>query len=298
MRRSASLPIILTYALMCIIWGTTWLGIRISLHGMPPLTGAGTRFILAGVALFLVAVLRGAAIRPRAWPWKLILVLTAFLFGLNYVLTYAAETQLDSGLVAVLFGTLPFFVFAFGSLAGEYTTARTWIGAAIAFAGVAIISLSGQVRGAPLAALAVIGAAASSGFANVYAKRHAEQDPLVTLPPAMLLAGSSMFVVGLLAEHPSLHKALAPESIFAVLYLALIGSGLAFFCNLWLLQRIAAWQVGLSSLIIPVIAVAVGILVGGEHFTPRELLGSLGVLAGMWIALTRAQRKYEPSFIE
>src|SRR5215469_4868114 len=161
------------YCAMCAIWGTTWLGIKFSLHYIPALTGVGLRFIIAGLVMYGVArvtlslskgVSRSTA--SEGMPWKLIAVLAVFLFGLNYILTYTAETRLDSGLVAVLFGTLPFFVFAFGHvLADERTTPRIWIGAVIAFAGVAAISLTGQVRGSPLFALAAIGAAVSSAFA-------------------------------------------------------------------------------------------------------------------------------------
>jgi drug/metabolite transporter (DMT)-like permease len=182
---------------------------------------------------------------------------------------------------------LPFFVFAFGhTLANERTTPRIWIGAVVAFGGVAAISLGGQVQGSPLCALAAIGAAACSAFANVYARRHAGHSPLVTLPPAMLISGVCIFILGIATEHVSWTLAAAPQSIVTLLYLAILGSSIPFFLNLWLLQRIPVWIVGLSSLVIPVIAVAVGIVLGGEVFTWRELLGSFLVLAGMWVALT------------
>jgi drug/metabolite transporter (DMT)-like permease len=283
--------IVAAYAGMCAIWGTTWLGIKVSLRYVPPLTGVGLRFVVAGLFMYAIAFASSALRRRRCAPaqgdtWKVILVLAAFLFGLNYVLTYAAETRLDSGLVAVLFGTLPFFVFLFAHfMTGERTTPRIWMGAAVAFGGVAVISLAGQVRGSPLFALAAIGAAIVSSFANVYAKRHAQHDPLVTLPPSMLLSGLVIGAIGVATEHVSWAQAFSLPSIGAVLYLAILGSGVAFFINLWLLQRIAAWVVGLSALIIPVIAVIVGIALGGESFSWRELLGSTLVIAGIWIAL-------------
>lgn len=277
------------YCAMCAIWGTTWLAIKVSLHYVPPMVGVGLRFVIAGAVMYGVAfAARRLPFRSGdARPWKLIAVLAVFLFGLNYILTYTAETRLDSGLVAVLFGTLPFFVFAFGHvLANERTTPRIWIGAVVAFGGVAAISLGGQVQGSPLFALAAIGAAAASAFANVYARRHARHSPLVTLPPAMLISGVCIFALGIATERVSWTLAITPPSIAALLYLAVLGSSIPFFLNLWLLQRIAVWIVGLSSLVIPVIAVAVGIVLGGEVFTWRELFGSFLVLAGMWIALT------------
>lgn len=183
-------PIVAAYAGMCAIWGTTWLAIKVSLHFVPPLVGVGLRFAISGALMYAVAAAFGALRPLREVPWKLVLVLSVFLFGLNYILTYAAESRLDSGLVAVLFGTLPFFMFGLGHfMTGERTTPRIWAGAAVAFAGVGFISLGGQVRGSPLYALAAIAAAAVSSFGNVYAKRHSHNDPLITLPPSMLIAG-------------------------------------------------------------------------------------------------------------
>ncbi|MEA2721767.1 MAG: putative rane protein PagO [Candidatus Eremiobacteraeota bacterium] len=125
----------LAYAAMCAIWGTTWLAIKIGLQSLPPVTGAGVRFTVAAVFLWglgrLVRAPRGAA--P---PWQVIVVLAATPFGGNYALTYYAETGLASGLVAVLFGTLPFFVFAFGAvILRERVGITTVAGAALALAG-------------------------------------------------------------------------------------------------------------------------------------------------------------------
>ena len=282
------LLVISAYALMCAIWGTTWLGIKISLHYAPPVFGAGVRFIIAGLAMYAVAAAARKIVPLRELPWKLIAVLAAFLFGLNYILTYTAETHVSSGLTAVLFGVLPFFLFAIGHyMLAERTTPRTWLGALLAFGGVAVISLTATVSGSLWYALAAVAAAFSSAFANAYAKRHAHNDPLVTLPPAMLLAGLVVAACGVLSEHPDVGRALSLPSWGALLYLALLGSGVAFFLNLWLFKHIAAWIVGLSALIIPVIAVAVGVAFGGERFGPRELLGAALVIAGVWIALTQ-----------
>lgn len=271
------------YALMCAIWGTTWLAIKVSLHYVPPMTGVGLRFIIAGLIMFGAAF---AARKAAAPNWKLVLVLAVTLFGLNYVLNYVSETHIASGLTAVLFGTLPFFTFIFGHyMLEERTTARMWAGAVLAFAGVALISLAGGAGGSLWYALAAIGAACSASFANVYAKRHAHNEPLVTLPPAMLIAGTGVFLLGLFFEHPNLAHAAEPQSVALLLYMAVGGSALTFFINLWLLQRISAGLVSLSALIIPVIAVFVGVFAGGEAFGARDIMGGALVLGGVWYAL-------------
>jgi putative membrane protein PagO len=276
---------------MCSIWGTTWFAIKVDLRYLPPLTGVGMRFVLAGLVLLAVGALRRDLVPLRALPWRLVLVLASCLFGLNYVLTYVAEQGLASGLTAVLFGTLPFFTFFYGHyLVNERTTPRIWIGTAIAFGGVAVISLVGQTRGSWPYVLAIVAAAAVSGFANVYAKRHSHYAPLAVLGPSMLIAGVVVGIAGIAIEHPDVHRALAPGSIGSLLYLALLGSAVTFFINMWLLKHVEVWVVNFSSLIIPVIAVLVGIVFGGESFGGRELLGAAMVVAGMWFALSAGDR--------
>jgi drug/metabolite transporter (DMT)-like permease len=286
--------VLTAYVVMCAIWGTTWLGIKVGLHYLPPLTGVGLRFVVAGTVMFAAAAV-GGQLRPLTQiPWKFVLVLATCMCSLNYILTYTAETHLDSGLVAVLFGTMPFFVFGFSHLlTKERTTPRIWIGAAVGFAGVAVISLVSQARGEVLFAIAAIGASAVSAFGNVYARRHAQHTPLLTLPPAMLLAGLAVGAAGLLTERVDWRLATAPQSIGVLLYLAILGSSLTFFLNLWLVQRMPAWKVGLRALVIPVIAVAVGALLGGESFTARDLFGAALVVAGMWIAMSQHEAAAE-----
>ena len=279
--------IIGAYALMCGIWGTTWLAIKIGLHGLPPVTGAGVRFIIAGVFLAALGALAGKR-RGSAPPLSLILTLAIALFGGNYALTYYAETGLSSGLVAVIFGTLPFFVFGLGAvMLGERATRTTLAGAILALGGVTVISVGGNVHGGMIFAAATLGASFLSAYANVYLRRHAASDPFATLPPAMLLAGAVMTASGLLFERPDWHAALAAPSVLAVLYLAVMGSGIAFYLNHWLLQRLESWVVGLSALVIPVIAVAVGVVFGGETFGSREIFGAALVVGGVALALRR-----------
>jgi drug/metabolite transporter (DMT)-like permease len=276
----------LVYALMCLIWGTTWLAIKIGLHSIGPLTGVGLRFLLAGTLLFGIAALRRELRPVRELPWRLIGVFAVFTFGCDYTLLYIAETHVDSGLTSVLFGTLPFFTFGFARLlANERITMRIAAGSVGAFAGVAVVSLGGGVHGSPLYALAAIGAAIAASFATAYAKRVPAVPPLAMLPPAMTIAGAAILAAGVTFEHTDWHQAFSPGSIGALLYLAIAGSGVAFFCMLWLLERLPAGVIGMSSLTFPVIAITAGVLFGGEHFGLREIAGSALVICGMAIAL-------------
>lgn len=281
---------LLAYATCVAIWGTTWLAIKFSLHGLPPLAGAGARFILAGSVLYACGAALRVDFRPNAPPLRLIAVLAVAMFGVNYALTYVAEAHLASGLVAVLFGTMPFFIFAFAhAMLGERAGRGTIAGAVLAFAGVALISLVNGVRGDLPYVLAALCAAASSAYANVYLKRHAVAQPFATLPPAMLAAGAVLFASGLATERIDWHGAAEPASLAALAYLAICGSALAFYLNHWLLQRIDSGTMGLSALMIPVIAVAAGALFGGEVFGPRDIVGALLVIGGVWLSLSGAR---------
>ncbi len=287
---NSRLAIVAAYAACVLIWGTTWLGIKISLGGFAPVTGAGFRFILAGLFLYALAPAMGVDVRRIKPPLHLVLVLALTMFGLNYALTYLAETHLASGLVAVIFGTLPFFVFAFAHyMVHERADRRTIVGALLALGGVATISLVGDVRADVLYVLATLGASASSAYANVYLKRYAEAEPLATLPPAMLLAGVVMATYGVVFEGLDLHRALAPAPLLSLAYLAVFGSAIAFYLNHWLLQRIDSGRMGLSALMIPVLAVIVGAIFGHEVFGVRDLIGALLVIVGVWVSLQRGR---------
>jgi putative membrane protein PagO len=283
---SARATVILVYAFMCAIWGTSWLAIKVSLQGMGPLTAVGLRFLIAGMLLFAVAVARREARPLRKLPWKLIAIYTVFTFAGDYTLVYVAETHVDSGITSVLFSTLPFFTFGFARLlTGERVDGRILLGSAGAFVGVVLISLTGGIHGSPLFALCAVGAAVAAAFATAYSKRYRSLSALTTLPPAMTIAGGGILLTGLLFEHTDWNAAVSASSLAALLYLAIAASGVAFCCMLWLLERLPAATVGMASLTFPVIAVFIGVVFGGEHFDARELLGSLLVLSGMAIAL-------------
>jgi putative membrane protein PagO len=273
------------YAGCVLIWGTTWLGIKLSLASIPPIAGAGFRFIVAGFVLYAFALIRRVDLRRETPPLGVIVTLAATMFGANYALTYTAETHLSSGLVAVLFGTLPFFCFAFAHyMVNERAHRYTVLGAIVALGGVALISLSGREHGDFFFVFAALAAAGVSGYANVYLKKFAEAEPLATLPPAMLLAGIVLTVSGASFEGVDYAKAVSLPSLGAIAYLALFGSAIAFYLNHWLLQRIDSGTMGLSALMIPVIAVIVGATLGHEAFGLREIVGALLVVAGIWIS--------------
>jgi drug/metabolite transporter (DMT)-like permease len=282
------LEIALAYAGICLIWGTTWLAIKIGLQDAPPVTSVGARFVLAGLVLYAVAALRRELVPWPQLPWKLVTVYAVCLFGVNYVFTYISEIGLTSGLTAVLFAVMPFCTFILrAAIYREPTPPVVWIGTALAFAGVAIISIDGSTHGSLPYALAALTAATLSAYANVYGKTRHDVAPLTVLPPAMLISGIVVFAAGIIAERPQLGVFLVPSSLIAFLYLSLFGSAIAFFLNQWLLQRIDVSALNLAPLIFPLVALVAGAVALHEFVHPVAGIGIALIVAATWFTLSR-----------
>lgn len=273
--------------LLTAIWGTTWAGVRLSLDGYPPLLGVSLRFALASLVLFALAWHWKVAIRPTRRLVGLWLVQASCAFGLSYGLVYWAEQWVPSGLVSVLFSTLPLFVtlFAYLLLPTERLDGVGWLGMVSGFAGVAVIfsedlaALGGaQVR---LAAMVVMLSPVAAGLAQVVVKRWGRDvHSLVIVAPPMMISAVGMAVLSRWLESGrEISGGLVPT--LAVLYLALCGSALTFTLFFWLLQHVTAIRVSLIAFGTPVIAVIIGTAFLDEPLTVRMVLGALMVISGV-----------------
>ena len=220
------------YALLCVVWGSTWLVIKMGYGGLGPFNVAAVRFFLAG-ALFVPLV---PAFRAR-WPrgsaeWTLVVGVGLVLFTADYGLIYWGEQFLDSGLTAILFATLPLItiVFAHAYLPDDRITFRKLAGTLLAFLGVAAL-FSDHVRLDPAKAgpmLAIVASAACAAGAGVAVKRHgAALHPAALNAPAMLIGAMALLGASLAAgDGFELPRDAATWS--AVTYLAVAGSVLTF----------------------------------------------------------------------
>jgi drug/metabolite transporter (DMT)-like permease len=256
------------FALLILIWGTTWAAIRIGLQGMPPFTGVAVRFTIAGALLLALACAAGVRlgrVRHEKALWVVNGVLT---FSLSYSIVYWSEQYIPSGLAAVLFATYPLFValVAHLLLADERLTARAGVGLVLGFAGVAVIfsddlALLGgeQVRHA---ALVMLGSPLVCALATVAIKRWGKGvHPLSHSAVPMLFTGGVMGAVALVFERGR-PLVLDGRSVGALLYLAVLGSAVTFTVYYWLLARVTATGLALC---------------------PRLLAGSALIVAGVVI---------------
>jgi drug/metabolite transporter (DMT)-like permease len=283
------LAIASAYIVLCIVWSSTWLAIKVGLRDLPPISFVAIRFAVAIAALVVVSIGR-AGFLPRRRSDYLLLALTGLLmFGLNYPLLFWGEKYVASGLAAVLQATIPIFgmLFAHWLLPEEPLRWQRMAGALLALGGVALICGRLLDRGGVLAfwgGLGIVFGAAGAAYSNVLLKRRA-----LKLAPAMIAAWQMIFgtapliVLGLAVEGNPTRFHWSPMSIFCLLYLAIIGSALTFLLLYWLLPRMTVTNLQTISLITPPGAVALGWFLGGERFSAASLGGALLVLGGVWM---------------
>lgn len=291
MPRPSRALIVAVFALLVLVWGTTWAAIRVSNAGIPPFTGVAARFAISSVFLLAMAPFVGVrfgATRRERWLWVSNGLLS---FCASYSVVYWSEQYIPSGLASVLFATFPLFValLAHAMIPGERLTRRAFFGVVVGFAGVAVI-YSEDLRhfGGPMAAVAATVMLISpivSALSNVLIKRWGSGvHPLSLAAIPMALAAVVMGAVAAAVEGRSGLTA-APRAWAALLYLAFFGSALTFTLYYWLMSHLPATRVSLIAYLVPVVAVAVGATFMDEPVTLRTLGGSALVVAGVALAV-------------
>jgi len=277
------------FLLLTLIWGTTWAVIRVGLEGLPPLTGVGLRFLVAGAILLALVPAFGVRFAWSRRELGLWLMNGLFAFSASYVIVYWAEQYIPSGLTALLFATYPLFVAALAhfALPGERLTPFAAGGILLGFAGVAVIFSDdlAALGGARVREVAVVllGSPVVSAVATVAVKRWGHGiHPLSLTAVPMLLTG--VLVGGLaLALEGRTPLVFDTRSVGALLYLAVLGSAVTFTVYYWMLSHVAATQVALIAYTIPIVAVAVGAAAFDEPVRARVVAGGVLVLAGVAI---------------
>lgn len=279
------------FALLVLVWGTTWAAIRVSNEGIPPFTGVAVRFAVASALLFALAPFVGVRFgvtRRERWLWVSNGLLS---FCASYAVVYWTEQYIPSGMASVLFATFPLFVaiLAHMVIPGEPLTPRALAGVVVGFGGVAVIySEDFSHFGGPMAATAAAVMLISpfvSAISNVLIKRWgAGVHPFSLAAIPMAFAAGVMGAVAAAVEGWAGLSA-APRAWAALLYLAVFGSALTFTLYYWLMAHLPATRVSLIAYLVPVVAVAVGAVFMKEPVTLRTLLGSALVVVGVALAV-------------
>ena len=284
--------------LVYVFWGSTYLGIRYLVDGgLPPLLTAGVRYLLATLLLAAyLAVRRGrAAFRatPRQWLTAAgigVLLLT----GGNGGVTLAESRHLPSGLAALLVAGVPLYVVVLRALASDRPSARTVLGVAIGFVGLAVLLLpGGRPDGVPLgAALIVVCSSLLWSLGSFTATRVSlPPDPLAATVVEMLGGAAGLLVAGLLRGEQVPTSGVRASALFALAYLVLAGSVVAFTAYSWLLGVAPVSKVSTYAYVNPVVAVALGALLVGEQVTTTTVLGGAVTVLAVVVVVSQESRR-------
>jgi drug/metabolite transporter (DMT)-like permease len=280
------------FTVTTLIWGTTWLVIRFQLGTVAPEASVAWRFALAAALLLAFAALRGHRLRlgPRAHLECAVLGL--LLFGPHYVLVYRAEELLTSGLVAVLFATMVFWTLLGARLAfGAAVPRVTAVGALLGVLGVGLLFrrelavTAGDAatwRGIALAGVATVIASAGTLWSQRLFARGVEVVPGTAVAMAW---GSLLLFAWCAARGIPLRFDPRPPYVLSLLYLAVLGSVVAFVAYGLLIQRLGAGPAGYTAAVIPVVAMIASTLFEGFQWTPPGAIGVALVLAGTALVL-------------
>jgi drug/metabolite transporter (DMT)-like permease len=282
------------YALICLIWGSTWLAIKVGLVGVPPFLGAGVRFLLSAAIVGLVLAGRRRRIALTHDDKVCILSLGLMVFWLDYAAVYWAEVHISSGLTAVLFSTVPLTTALLSAFwtRSEALSARKIAGILIGVAGTALLFWPHEELGGMqlLGMLSALAGASCAAINLVVMKKHGKQsDPFVLNFFGMALGAVCLLVMSAALE-PWTTVAWTRSNVAALLYLAIFGSVIAFSAYYYLIKRMDATIVSLSTLIIPIVALALGRIFLDETVTPAAVAGIATTLSGVGIAIVPAVR--------
>lgn len=278
--------LLLVYLSVCVLWGSTWLVVKVGLLDLPPLRFVGLRMLLAA-ALLLPFALRGGVARVDGPAWRWLLGIGLLQVTVPYGLLFAGQTMVSSSLAAVLFATFPVWLVLLGRLLvpGEPLTPQKLGLSLLGLAGVAVLQLgAGGARepgadGSPALGAALITAGSvSCALANVLVRRRG-----LTLSPVVMTFGQSLGAGALLLLASAALERGAPaaygaRALGAVAWLAVAGTVLTYLGLYWLIPRVSLLVIGTIPLVDTTVALTLGTLVAGEPLTAPLALGAALVL--------------------
>ncbi len=278
------------FAVIFVVWGSTFLGIKVAVETLPPLTMAAMRFLVSGGVL--LALSAGARPRPTAREWVNATLIGSLFFLGNHGLVSSAASHLPSSLACLIVATeVPLIALLSSVLLPNQPLRRTsLLGGLLGLVGVGVLFVgkSSTTEVNPWACAAVLGASWSWSLGAVLSQR-------LTFPPnAVLRAGMQMTCGAVLLALASLARgepwtlsaaSFSARSVGALAYLIVFGSVLAFACYSYLLKHVRADAVATHVLVNPLVAVAVGVWLGGEQLRPVHLLAGLLILASVMVVL-------------
>ncbi len=274
--------------LLYVVWGSTYLAIAVAIEGFPPFLMGGIRFIIAGALFYPLLRLRGAP-APTAAEWRgAALVGTLLLVGGNGGVAFA-EQWVASGVAAVVIATTPIWTGLFAGLFGRWPSRMEWAGLALGLAGVVLLNTGGDLRAHPAGAVALILAAVCWAFGSAWSRQLSMPSGLMAVAAQLLVGGAALVLLGL-AVGERLTAMPSARALWAFAYLIVVGSWVGYTAYIYLLGRVRPALATSYAYVNPVVAVALGALLGGERITGTTIVSMVVILAGVGLVLLGRER--------
>lgn len=278
-------------ATVYVVWGTTYFAIKVALESFEPYFQMGTRFIVAGGALY--AWLRLREVRaPTPRQWLHCALLGTLMLGGGTGLVAVAEQSISSGAVTVLIAFVPLWMAALARFFGKAPGATEWTAIAIGTTGVVVLTLGQEFRASPSGTLAIVCGTFFWAFGSLLSKRLDIPQGWMGFAAEMLAGGLVLLAISaLLGEHWTLDGTRAAWLAWA--YLVVFGSLIGFSAYMYLVQTVSPTLAASYAYANPVIALAVGAWLGGERIAPQTLIALPIILAAVAL-LAWANREPRP----
>jgi len=284
-------PLLIVAALFCtyFIWGSTYLAIKFGIESFPPFLMGATRFIVAGVSLYLVMRLLGSP-NPSRQQWLGAGIVGILLPALgNGTVCYVQQT-VSSSIAALSIATAPIWMAIFSSIWGHQITRQEWLGIAIGFVGIVLLNIGGSLHGDMTSALLLIFAAASWSFGSVWSKHLAMPQGLMGAACQMLVGGLVLLVFSQFQGETWPQK-ISTKSWGAMLFLIILGSLVAYSAYQYLLKTVRPLVASSNTFVNPVVAFTVGIWLASETVTTTEYAALAVILIGVFLVLSASNEK-------
>ncbi len=284
------------YIILCLIWGTTWMGIKIGLDDLNPFLSLGIRFLIASGCIGGYLLLRDRTPLFRREQIGLILWITLFNYIFPYSLVYWGEQFIHSNLTAVIYATMPLNIAVLTPffLRSERLTAYDYTGTLIGFFGTVLIfadSLFAQAGFHLWGVIALYLAAILSSIASIIIKNYrGDYHPLKINFIPMLITGIAVTLISLFFEDIGKNR-WTLKAVSSILYLAIPGTVFAFAIYFWMIRQVRLIILSSITYVIPIIAIIAGWIFLREELTQYQAYGSLLVITGVFVAARRPSRR-------
>jgi drug/metabolite transporter (DMT)-like permease len=268
-------------------WGSSYFWIKVALETVPPLTMIGGRLVLASIFLWAVVLLIRDPLPRSARQYGHLMVMALVNIVVPFILIAFGEQSIDSALASILNATVPLFVIVMAPLflPDEGITWPRVAGLAVGFAGVILLVAPDLVNmndNDLTGELLLLGSSLSYAIGNIYAKRNVKG--LAPRIPALFQVFLAMLVIvpaALIIDRPFATVQPAPEAIIAIVWLGIIGSGLAYICYFTILANWGATRTSLVAYLLPVVGILLGSAILGDPLTLNRIAGTALVIAGI-----------------